>query len=58
MGMRGLLDMYAQSPRAAGRQAYILGKSQLHMLQLLHNSFIAMVTTPVGKVIVKLCLAL
>ena len=38
MGMRDLPDMYAQSPRAGGLRAYILGKSRVHMLQVMCNT--------------------
>jgi len=44
MGTRDLPDIYAQSPRAAGRglRAYISGKSRVHMLQLICNTSICM----------------
>ena len=42
MGMRDFPDMYARSPRE-----FISGKSQMHMLQLLCNTFILIVTTQV-----------
>ena len=41
MGMQDLLDMHAL-------RAEVLGESQMHILQLLCNSSIAIVTVPVG----------
>ena len=41
MGMQDLPDMYAQ-------RVEMLGQSQMHILQLLCNSSIAIVTVPVG----------
>ena len=41
MGTSDLPDMYAQSPRATGLRAYISGKSQVPMLQLLCKTFLA-----------------
>ena len=43
MNMMDLPDMYAQ-----GLRACISGKSQVHMLQVLCNTSIAIVTTQVG----------
>ena len=43
MGMGDLPDMYAE---AKGPQAS--GRSLMHMLQVLCNTFIAIVITPVG----------
>ena len=48
MGIWDLPDTYVAMPEAWGLQAYILGKSQMHMLQVLCNTSIAIVTTPVG----------
>ena len=46
--MRDLPDMYVAMPKAQGIRAFISGKSQMHMLQVLCNTFIAIVTTPEG----------
>ena len=47
MGM-GMCMPEAWGPQAQGMMAFKSGKSQIHMLQVLCNNFIAMVTTPVG----------
>ena len=51
MDMRDLPDMFVQGPKAIapGMRAFISGKLQMHMLQVLCNTSIAMVTTPVGS---------
>ena len=47
--MRDLPDMYTRGPRVADVVEGIKsGKSQMHILQLLCNTFIAIVIKPVG----------
>ena len=41
MGTSDLPDMYARGLQAQGLRAYILGKSQVPMLQLICNTFLA-----------------
>ena len=55
MGMGDLPDVYvctympkAQGPEAQGMRAFISNKSQIHILQVLCYTSIAIVTTPVG----------
>ena len=48
MGTRDLPNMYAQGPQTQGMRAFISGKPQIHMLQVLCNTWIAKVTILVG----------
>ena len=40
-----------QGPQARGMRTFISGKSRMHMLHVLCNTFIAIVTTPVGSLV-------
>ena len=59
IGTRDLPDVYALSPQALGRlRAYISGKSQVPMLQLLHSHVKLVIYTHCQIIFTRACKAL